>query len=81
MEVPTSAAEADVLLSLHKERRTELNTRQEQFKGLKATGDSLVAEGHAEAEKIGAEIEKTTEIQENVGHSWEQAKLLLIQGI
>ena len=80
VEVPTSTSEADVLLSLHKERRTELNSRQEQFKSLKANGDSLIAEGHAEADKIGAEIEKTTEIQENVAHSWEQAKLLLIQG-
>merc|ERR1719285_283191 len=80
VEVPTSTSEADVLLSLHKERRTELTSRQQQFNSLKGNGEAMIADGHAEADKISAEIEKTSEVEDNVGQSWEQAKLLLIQG-
>merc|ERR1719285_1701298 len=75
VEVPTSTSEADVLLSLHKERRTELTSRQQQFNSLKGNGEAMIADGHAEADKISAEIEKTSEVEDNVGQSWKQAVL------
>ena len=42
-------------------------------------GENLVAEKHAEAERIKAEVEETAEIEENVNQSWDRTKQLLLQ--
>ena len=78
--VPSSASEADVFMTLHKERKAELNGRLITFAKLKHVGDSLVKSAHPEADNIALEIEKTKEIMDNVEHSWEDTKQQLQQG-
>ena len=78
--VPSSAAEADVFMTLHKERKAELNGRLVTFARLKHVGDNLVKEAHPDAENIALEIEKTKEIMDNVELSWEDTKQQLQRG-
>ena len=78
--VPSSAAEADVFMTLHKERKAELNGRLVTFAKLKHFGDNLVKSAHPEADNIAQEVEKTKEIMDNVEHSWEDTKQQLQQG-
>merc|ERR1711892_192516 len=77
---PNSVAEADAFMSLHQERKAELNGRRETFEKLKKFGENLMAEEHSASDDIAAEIEKTSEIRENVEQSWEATKHQLQQG-
>jgi len=77
---PNSVAEADAIMSLHQERKSELNGRRDMFEKLKSFGEHLIAEKHMEAENIEVEIEKTLEIRENVEQSWEDTKHQIQQG-
>jgi len=77
---PNSVAEADAFMSLHQERKAELNGRRETFGKLKKFGEHLIAEKHSASEDIAAEIEKTSEIRDNVEQSWEATKHQLQQG-
>merc|ERR1711892_485679 len=77
---PNSVAEADAFMSLHQERKAELNGRRETFEKLKKKGENLMAEEHSASDDIAAEIEKTSEIRENVEQSWEATKHQLQQG-
>merc|ERR1711892_880048 len=61
-------------------RKTELNGRRETFEKLKKFGENLMAEEHSASDDIAAEIEKTSEIRENVEQSWEATKHQLQQG-
>merc|ERR1719410_2825058 len=59
---PNSVAEADAFMSLHQERKAELNGRRETFEKLQKVGENLIAEKHSASDKISSEIEKTAEI-------------------
>ena len=77
---PSTAAEADVFMTLHKERKTELNGRLITFAKLKHLGETLIKQQHPESENIATEVEKTKEIMDNVELSWEDTKQQLQQG-
>merc|ERR1719347_742959 len=78
--VPNSAAEADALMSLHQERKAELNGRKETFDKLQQFGEHLIAEKHYEGPAIESTIENTKEILDNVEQSWDATKQQLNQG-
>ena len=62
------------------EHKAELSARREMFSKLEKQGLNLLAEKHSQSERIQSEIDKTSEIQENVKQSWERTKQLLLQG-
>ena len=77
---PVSAAEEDAFMSLHQERKAELNGRRETFEKLKNFGNKLIAENHSESSNIALEIERTLEVRENVEQSGEDTGMYILQG-
>ena len=75
---PNSVAEAAAFMSLHQERKAELNGRNGE--ALQAVGSTLVTGGHGEAASIGEHIERTVEMRDNVSQSLEATEQKLLQG-
>ena len=51
-ELPRDVTGAEALISLHKEHRAEIDTRQKDFSRFKQTGQSLIEDGHFLSEEV-----------------------------
>ncbi|XP_030069558.1 spectrin beta chain, non-erythrocytic 5 [Microcaecilia unicolor] len=77
--LPKSAAEAEMTIEEHQERRAEIEARRERFNSFESTGQKLTDSGHYAAPEIQQSLSKLEQAWSDLVQVWQEQNLRLAQ--
>lgn len=80
-ELPTDVAGAEALLARHKEYKSEIDTRLENFNKFYETGENIIASGHFMADEIKDKIHRLKAAFLQLQTTWEKRNVIYEQNL
>lgn len=78
-ELASNISEAQSLLQLHRERKAEIDGRQEAFCSLKDFGHRLIQQKHSSSEILKINVQHLEELRRMLIQAWEERRQILSQ--
>lgn len=78
-ELARSVAEADSLLETHRERKKEMEEREDSFKSIRETGEKLIIEKHFASSEINTRLQALNDEYRNLWDTWNKRHQLFLQ--
>lgn len=80
-ELPKDVAGAESLLGRHKEYKSEIDTREENFNKFYETGETIIASGHFMADEIKDKILRLKGAFSLLQSTWEKRQIIYEQNL
>lgn len=80
-ELATDVTGAEILLSRHKEYKSEIDTRLENFNKFYETGENIIATGHFMADEIKDKINRLKAAFLQLQTTWEKRNIIYEQNL